>query len=63
MQYSIKYKLEAGEILCVDNHRVLHGRMAYSITEDTQRHLEGGYIDWDEKRSKRRVLQKQLSKL
>ncbi|XP_069969454.1 gamma-butyrobetaine dioxygenase [Penaeus vannamei] len=53
------YKLEAGEILIVDNLRILHGRTGYQAF-DGERHVQGGYWDWDMMRSRRRVLQRQL---
>lgn len=53
------YKLVAGEILIVDNLRILHGRTGYRAYEG-QRHVQGGYWDWDMMRSRRRVLQKKL---
>ncbi|XP_063599129.1 gamma-butyrobetaine dioxygenase-like [Penaeus indicus] len=53
------YKLEAGEILIVDNLRILHGRTGYRAYEG-QRHVQGGYWDWDMMRSRRRVLQRKL---
>ncbi|XP_042886150.1 gamma-butyrobetaine dioxygenase-like [Penaeus japonicus] len=53
------YKLESGEILIVDNHRILHGRTAYQAYAG-ERHVQGGYWDWDMMRSRRRVLQRKL---
>ena len=47
-------------MLCVDNIRVLHGRVGFQMTEDCERHLEGGYIDWDEMQSRLRVLSNEL---
>lgn len=39
-----------GDIWVFDNRRVLHGRRA--LTKDCrERHLEGGYIEWDDLRS------------
>ena len=49
-----------GEIVVFHNYRVLHGRQGYSVTGSGERHLEGGYIDWDELRSKRRVLEEEI---
>lgn len=46
----------AGEMVVMDNFRVLHGRLAYEESEG-ERHIVSGYWDWDEVRSKRRVLQ------
>lgn len=46
--------LLTGEILTFDNIRVFHGRSTY----EGDRHLEGGYLDWDYVYSKIRVLRK-----
>ena len=47
-----------GEIICFHNYRVLHGRDGYKSQPDCERHLEGGFLDWDELHSRRRVIQK-----
>ena len=47
--------------MCFDNLRVLHGRRSYTETEKGERLLEGGYLEWDELRSRRRVLTMQLN--
>ena len=47
----------SGDIACFHNYRVLHSRKGFTGTGEIQRHLEGGYIDWDELASRRRVLQ------
>ena len=46
-----------------DNQRVLHGRTGYRMEGGGQRHLEGGYVDWDELRSKINVLKRKLKLL
>ena len=48
-----------------DNRRVLHGRHGFTIEvregEDSKlRHLEGGYLDWDEIKSKMRLLYEEI---
>ncbi len=42
----IEYRMSAGEVLVVDNHRVLHGRTSFDPTRG-HRHLQGCYIDHD----------------
>ena len=46
--------LTAGDIMCFDNRRVLHGRDAF--TGSGKRHLQGIYIDRDEIMSRGRAL-------
>ena len=64
MQVNIRYfnkgeSVSIGEAICFHNYRVLHGRDSYEATAGGERHLEGGYIDWDELSSRRRVLQQE----
>lgn len=40
------YRMQAGDTLVVDNHRVLHGRTSFDPTHG-HRHLQGCYIDHD----------------
>lgn len=47
-----------GDIVTFANTRVLHGRVGFVAT--SSRHLQGGYINWDEIRSRRRVLDLEL---
>ncbi|KAK3888969.1 hypothetical protein Pcinc_007009, partial [Petrolisthes cinctipes] len=76
-KYCIQFKMAPGMILSLDNLRMVHGRTAYgqqkqrgesagqqqqeSRSDKVKRHVEGCYIDWDEVRSRRRVLQYQLT--
>ncbi len=46
-KYLVPYKLEAGDILCFNNRRVLHGRTPYDVTR-SNRWLEGAYMSWDD---------------
>ncbi len=48
------YVVYIGEVITFANMRVLHGRLGFQA--DTQRLMQGGYIDWEEIRSRRRVL-------
>lgn len=52
----IHYKLNAGECVVFDNLRVLRGRRGFDLTENGERTIQGGYVDWDEVRSKINVL-------
>lgn len=40
------FKLDPGDLMMMDNRRLLHGRVAYSLTTGS-RHLQGCYIDHD----------------
>ena len=42
----LQFGLDAGDVLVVDNHRVLHGRTAFDPTQG-HRHVQGCYIDHD----------------
>ncbi len=42
----IEVRMEAGDVLVVDNHRVLHGRTSFDPSRGC-RHLQGCYIDHD----------------
>ena len=44
--YEIRFPLRAGELMMLDNNRVLHGRTAYD-PNGGRRHLQGCYIDRD----------------
>ncbi len=44
-----------------DNRRVIHGRAAYSVTPKSSRHLQTGYLEWDEINSKIRLLMRDLT--
>ena len=51
-----------GECVVFDNLRVLHGRKGFELTEKGERTIQGGYVDWDEVRSKINVLKIILGK-
>lgn len=53
-EFELKFRLTAGDIMCFDNRRVLHGRDAF--TGSGKRHLQGIYIDRDEIMSRGRAL-------
>ncbi len=46
-EYLVEYRLEAGDVLCLNNRRILHGRTSYDATR-TKRWLEGAYMNWDD---------------
>ena len=56
-QYIIKFKLEAGDIFCFNNRRILHGRTEFDPNSG-HRHLQGYYIDRDEILSRLNFLKK-----
>ncbi len=51
----VKRRMRPGEIACMDNRRVLHGRAAFEPTTG-RRHLRGAYMDREEVLSRIRVL-------
>ncbi|MCV0395660.1 MAG: TauD/TfdA family dioxygenase [Rhizobiaceae bacterium] len=54
-RYVMRFTLQAGECIVFDNHRVVHGRSAYSATSG-DRYLRGCYADRAEMRSSYRAL-------
>lgn len=54
-KYLMRFSLKAGECITFDNHRVVHGREAYSATEG-ERYLRGTYIDRGELRGTYRAM-------
>ena len=54
-QFEIRFKLNEGDLLMMDNHRLLHGRTEYD-TNEGERHLQGCYIDYDSTEGKLRHL-------
>ena len=45
-KYRIEFKLMPGDLLMMDNYRLLHGRTSYDANEG-ERFLQGCYIDYD----------------
>ena len=41
-----RFRLQSGEVMLFDNHRILHGRTAFNDRQG-ERHLQGAYIDHD----------------
>ncbi|WP_293268202.1 TauD/TfdA family dioxygenase [Neptunomonas sp.] len=54
-QYLMTFRLNAGECIVFDNHRIAHGRAAF-MEGSGDRHLRGCYVDRGELRSTYRVL-------
>jgi gamma-butyrobetaine dioxygenase len=59
-QFAIRFLLETGDLLMMDNRRLLHGRTGFDPAEGL-RHLQGCYIDIDGPRSLYRVLRRRLA--
>ncbi|XP_022089250.1 gamma-butyrobetaine dioxygenase-like [Acanthaster planci] len=57
----LKYKMQKGDILTFNNKRMLHGRSSFQMTENDNRYLELGYLEWDEIYSRLRVLAMQFA--
>ncbi|XP_071514607.1 gamma-butyrobetaine dioxygenase-like [Panulirus ornatus] len=61
-ELSIRVKTTPGDILVMDNTRVLHGRTYFNdVSSNSTRRIHNAYVDWDELRSTRRVLQDKLN--
>ncbi|HCH33681.1 MAG TPA: hypothetical protein DE045_12125, partial [Oceanospirillaceae bacterium] len=56
--YLMTFRLNAGECIVFDNHRIAHGRASY-LEGSGARHLRGCYVDRGELRSAYRVLRAQ----
>jgi gamma-butyrobetaine dioxygenase len=54
-KYVMRFRLAAGECIVFDNHRILHGRDAYTA-DSGNRYLRGCYTDRGELRSRYRAL-------
>jgi gamma-butyrobetaine dioxygenase len=58
-KYEIRFLLGPGDLMMMDNRRLLHGRTAFDPREGL-RHLQGCYIDIDGPRSVYRVLRRRM---
>ncbi len=58
--YQLSIRLAPGELLVLDNHRVLHGREAFDLGAGGRRHMLGSYIDIDDLRSRIRTLRRSV---
>ncbi|MEP1943981.1 MAG: TauD/TfdA family dioxygenase, partial [Sulfitobacter sp.] len=54
-RYMMRFLMSAGECMVFDNHRIVHGRAAYSA-ESGYRYLRGCYVDRGEMHSTYRAL-------
>ncbi len=59
-KYKVEFKLETGDLLMMDNHRLLHGRTKYDVNEG-DRYLQGCYIDFDSTEGKLRHLKRKFN--
>ena len=58
-KFRIQFKLMPGDIIMMDNHRLLHGRTIYN-TNEGKRYLQGCYIDHDSSEGKLRHLKRKF---
>ena len=59
-KYRIHFKLSPGDLLMMDNYRLLHGRTAYDSNEG-DRFLQGCYIDYDSTDGKLKHLKRKFN--
>ncbi|ATJ82543.1 TauD/TfdA family dioxygenase [Halomonas beimenensis] len=59
-ELTVHLKLDPGQMLIMDNYRLLHGRRAYELAGGV-RHLRQGYVDRDSTASRRLVLRRRLA--
>ena len=59
-KYKVEFKLFPGDLLMMDNYRLLHGRTSYNSNEG-KRFLQGCYIDYDSTEGRLKHLKRKLS--
>tara|TARA_B100000401_G_C52802414_1_gene719299 strand:+ start:717 stop:1817 length:1101 start_codon:yes stop_codon:yes gene_type:complete len=59
-EFKIEFKLLSGDLLMMDNHRLLHGRTKYD-TNEGERFLQGCYIDYDSTEGRLKHLKRKFS--
>ena len=59
-KYRLEFKLKPGDLLMMDNHRLLHGRTSYDANEGN-RFLQGCYIDYDSTEGKMKHLKRKFN--
>ncbi len=57
-RHEFELRLEPGDLLAFDNHRLLHGRTAFELGATGRRNLKGCYLDKEDLDSARRVLRR-----
>ncbi len=58
-KYRLEFKLVPGDLLMMDNYRLLHGRTSYD-TNEGNRFLQGCYIDYDSTEGKLKHLKRKF---
>ena len=58
--FRIEFKLNSGDLLMIDNYRLLHGRTKYNANEGN-RFLQGCYIDYDSTEGKLKHLKRKFN--
>ena len=59
-KFRIEFKLSSGDLLMMDNYRLLHGRTTYDANEGN-RFLQGCYIDYDSTEGKLKHLKRKFN--
>ena len=59
-KFRIEFKLKPGDLLMMDNYRLLHGRTGYNANEGN-RFLQGCYIDYDSTEGKLKHLKRKFN--
>jgi gamma-butyrobetaine dioxygenase len=59
-KFRIEFKLQPGDLLMMDNYRLLHGRTTYDANEGN-RFLQGCYIDYDSTEGKLKHLKRKFN--
>ncbi len=59
-KYRLEFKLASGDLLMMDNYRLLHGRTSYN-TNEGNRFLQGCYIDYDSTEGKLKHLKRKFN--
>ena len=59
-KFKIEFKLVPGDLILMDNYRLLHGRTKYDVN-DGNRFLQGCYIDYDSTEGKIKHLKKKFN--